>query len=67
MKNELLRLDELSRRAFVQRLAQTCLGVSLVPSSGLSPLFGKDEPASGSGNLELPAKHVIYLFTCAVA
>jgi hypothetical protein len=62
MKNELLRLDELSRRAFVQRLAQTCLGVSLVPSSGLAPLFGKDEPASGSGNLELPAKHVIYLY-----
>lgn len=62
MKSELLRLDELSRRSFVQRLARTCLGVSLVPSSGaLLPIFGK-EAESGSGNLELPAKQVIYLY-----
>ena len=62
MKNELLKLDELSRRRFVERLARTCLGVSLLPSaSTLSPLFGK-ETESTTSNIELPANHVIYLY-----
>ncbi|GEP43301.1 DUF1501 domain-containing protein [Brevifollis gellanilyticus] len=57
MKNELLRLDEPSRRAFMQRLAKTCLGVSLIPRAGLAAA-----PNQTSGNLEKHAKHVIYLY-----
>lgn len=57
MKSDLMRLDDLGRRAFVQRLAQTCLGVSLVPRLGLAA-----ESNQTSGNLQNHAKHVIYLY-----
>jgi hypothetical protein len=56
--NHLRRLDDLSRRRFLARTAQACLGVSIAPFAGplASALAQGSAPATGK------AKHVIYLF-----
>lgn len=56
MKKDLLRLDPLSRRSFVERTAATALGLSLVPSMDEAIAAAA---AAGSGG---KAKHVIYLY-----
>lgn len=53
MKSSLNRLDEISRRDFMSSLAKTCLGVSLVPPSGLAHALETSAPKFAS--------HVIYL------
>lgn len=54
MKTALNRLDEISRRQFVSRLAKTCLGVGLVPPSSLVSALETSAPKHAS--------HVIYLY-----
>ncbi len=56
MKTPLNRLDEVSRRQFVSRLARTCLGVSLVPPAGLLRALETETSAPKH------ASHVIYLY-----
>lgn len=53
MKQELQQLDGFSRRRFMERMAKSCLGVSILP------LLPKAAFAAASGG---KAKHVIYLF-----
>ncbi len=53
MKHSLNRLDDVSRREFVTRMARTCLGVSLVPPLGLARALETSTPKLAS--------HVIYL------
>lgn len=53
MKHSLNRLDDVSRREFVTRMARTCLGVSLVPPLGLARALETSTPKFAS--------HVIYL------
>ena len=53
MKSSLNRLDEITRRDFMSSLAKTCLGVSLVPPSGLVHALETSAPKFAS--------HVIYL------
>lgn len=52
MKAQLNRLDDISRRLFVERTAKTALGVSLLPAANLAM-------AQAQGG---KAKHVIYLY-----
>lgn len=54
MNASLNRLDELSRRDFITRLAKTCLGVSLVPPLSLARALETSAPKQAS--------HVIYLY-----
>ncbi|WP_395749747.1 DUF1501 domain-containing protein [Prosthecobacter sp.] len=54
MKNPLNRLDDLSRRELITRMARTCLGVSLVPPVGLARALETSVPTHAS--------HVIYLY-----
>jgi hypothetical protein len=50
MKNELLRLDEISRRAFVERLARTAFGLSVLPFlPGQSVSAAEPSPAPATG------------------
>lgn len=61
MTSELLKTDELSRREFVLRAAQTCLGVSVM--SGLASR-GVAAPFEGSSKARqiATARNVIYLY-----
>ncbi len=54
MHSPLNRLDDLSRRELITRLARTCLGVSLVPPAGLAAALETSAPKFAS--------HVIYLY-----
>lgn len=57
LSNNLRSADELTRRRFIQRAAQTCLGVSVASLAGpLHQSFAASTPAAGK------AKQVIYLF-----
>lgn len=51
MKDQLMKLDPMSRRAFAERTAKTALGLSLLPAAN-------SLVAAGSGK----AKHVIYFY-----
>ena len=53
MKDQLMKLDPLSRRTFVEKVAKTALGVSIIPVMGSDKVFG----ATGG-----KAKHCIYLY-----
>lgn len=53
MKDQLMKLDPLSRRQFVEKVAKTALGVSIVPVVGSDKVFG----ATGG-----KAKACIYLY-----
>ena len=55
MKDQLNRLDQLSRRQFVARTAKTALGVSIVPLAGTS---SKVIAAAGGGK----AEHCIFFY-----
>ena len=54
MKHSLNKLDGVSRREFITRMAHTCLGVSLVPPLGLARALESSSTAKF-------ASHVIYL------
>lgn len=60
MKNLALQLDEVSRRRFLARTAQTCFGVSIAGSAG--SWFGTAEAQEIIKNAKGKAKHVIYLY-----
>jgi hypothetical protein len=53
MKDKLMKLDELSRRQFVERTAKTALGVSIIPFLG-----GQTVRAAGAGK----AEHCIFFY-----
>lgn len=54
MKSSLNRLDDISRREFITNMARTCLGVSLIPPTGLARALETSAPKFAS--------HVIYLY-----
>ncbi|MDB6007055.1 MAG: hypothetical protein JWR15_4042 [Prosthecobacter sp.] len=54
MKHSLNRLDDISRRELITRMARTCLGVSLVPPGGLAGALETSAPKFAS--------RVIYLY-----
>ncbi|MDH3584871.1 MAG: DUF1501 domain-containing protein [Phycisphaerae bacterium] len=53
-------LDDVTRRDFVQRAAQACLGVGLLPAAGLAPALAAPARVTGGGFGR--AEHVIYLY-----
>jgi len=55
MKKELNSLDDLSRRAFVERTAKAAFGLSLMP-------FTDQVMAQNATTVGKPAKHIIYMF-----
>ncbi len=54
MKHSLNRLNDLSRRELITRMARSCLGVSLIPPAGLARALETSAPKFAS--------HVIYLY-----
>lgn len=56
MKNPYIHLDDFSRRQFMERVAKTTLGVTLLPVGAQIAQAANGGPGFGS------AKHVIYLF-----
>ncbi|MEY3896212.1 MAG: hypothetical protein RLZZ214_1732, partial [Verrucomicrobiota bacterium] len=62
MKSDLLRLNEISRRSFVERMAQAAFGISLLPfMPGESLRAGEAPPAGAKGPGFGKAKAVIML------
>lgn len=61
MKNAISKMDELSRRRFVESLAKTAFGVSILPA--FEGMFGSPaQAATAALNPGRKAEHVIYLF-----
>lgn len=60
MRNELSKLNDVNRRGFLESLAKTALGVSILPLS--ESLFSSSAQAASTLQAAKKAEHVVYLF-----